>query len=158
MVFLSVGLLFGFSSLSMNGLRQSDTVDTAWTLSHSQAVGTKFESRGYDFSWGRLQYPVIFRPSPLSISSSRKGIPQLARRQIFPLSLSLSAKLVIDPTSSQSIGKNATSKDNDENQNDGGEEGPDYQRIFGRASAWLCTTLYLTSRMPQLWKNVSHYS
>jgi len=30
---------------------------------------------------------------------------------------------------------------------------PTYQRIIGRISAWICTTLYLTSRMPQIWKN-----
>jgi hypothetical protein len=30
-----------------------------------------------------------------------------------------------------------------------------YQRIVGRVSAWVCTTLYLTSRLPQIWKNVS---
>ncbi|KAJ9110491.1 hypothetical protein QFC19_001617 [Naganishia cerealis] len=29
-----------------------------------------------------------------------------------------------------------------------------YQRVIGRASAWICTTLYLTSRLPQIWKNV----
>ena len=29
------------------------------------------------------------------------------------------------------------------------------QRIVGRLSAWTCTTLYLTSRLPQIWKNVS---
>lgn len=33
--------------------------------------------------------------------------------------------------------------------------GSHYQRIVGRASAWICTTLYLTSRLPQIWKNVS---
>lgn len=27
--------------------------------------------------------------------------------------------------------------------------------VIGRISAWTCTTLYLTSRMPQIWKNVS---
>lgn len=32
---------------------------------------------------------------------------------------------------------------------------PDIQRIIGRISAWSCTTLYLTSRLPQIWKNVS---
>lgn len=32
---------------------------------------------------------------------------------------------------------------------------PDYKRIIGRISAWACTTLYLTSRLPQIWKNVS---
>jgi hypothetical protein len=29
------------------------------------------------------------------------------------------------------------------------------QRVIGRISAWTCTTLYLTSRLPQIWKNVS---
>jgi hypothetical protein len=29
------------------------------------------------------------------------------------------------------------------------------ERILGRIFAWLCTTLYLTSRLPQIWKNVS---
>ena len=33
---------------------------------------------------------------------------------------------------------------------------PSFQRIFGRISAWACTTLYLSSRLPQIWKNVSH--
>lgn len=32
-----------------------------------------------------------------------------------------------------------------------------YQRIVGRVSAWVCTTLYLTSRLPQIWKNVSPF-
>lgn len=32
---------------------------------------------------------------------------------------------------------------------------PDYERFIGRTSAWLCTTLYLTSRLPQIWENVS---
>jgi hypothetical protein len=29
------------------------------------------------------------------------------------------------------------------------------RRVIGRVSAWTCTTLYLTSRLPQIWKNVS---
>lgn len=29
------------------------------------------------------------------------------------------------------------------------------ERLLGRFFAWLCTTLYLTSRLPQIWKNVS---
>ena len=32
------------------------------------------------------------------------------------------------------------------------------RRIIGRISAWTCTTLYLTSRLPQIWKNVSAFS
>jgi hypothetical protein len=35
------------------------------------------------------------------------------------------------------------------------ESSIDYQHVIGRISAWTCTTLYLTSRLPQIWKNVS---
>lgn len=31
---------------------------------------------------------------------------------------------------------------------------PSNERVLGRIFAWLCTTLYLTSRLPQIWKNV----
>ena len=34
-------------------------------------------------------------------------------------------------------------------------DGPSTEYIIGRISAWICTTLYLTSRLPQIWKNVS---
>ena len=34
-------------------------------------------------------------------------------------------------------------------------ESPSLERIIGRISSWACTTLYLTSRLPQIWKNVS---
>ncbi|KAJ7109478.1 PQ loop repeat-domain-containing protein [Mycena epipterygia] len=30
---------------------------------------------------------------------------------------------------------------------------PSNERVIGRIFAWLCTTLYLTSRLPQIWKN-----
>lgn len=36
-----------------------------------------------------------------------------------------------------------------------GDEDPDWERIVGRIFAWSCTVLYLTSRLPQIWKNVS---
>jgi solute carrier family 66 (lysosomal lysine-arginine transporter), member 1 len=35
------------------------------------------------------------------------------------------------------------------------EASPSKDRVLGRIFAWLCTTLYLTSRLPQIWKNVS---
>ena len=35
---------------------------------------------------------------------------------------------------------------------------PSSERVIGRIFAWLCTTLYLTSRLPQIWKNVSSES
>ena len=36
------------------------------------------------------------------------------------------------------------------------DESPSNEQVLGRIFAWLCTTLYLTSRLPQIWKNVSH--
>ncbi|KAH9901390.1 PQ loop repeat-domain-containing protein [Cubamyces lactineus] len=33
------------------------------------------------------------------------------------------------------------------------EPRPTTEHIIGRISAWVCTTLYLTSRLPQIWKN-----
>ncbi|WVQ98805.1 hypothetical protein IAU59_005936 [Kwoniella sp. CBS 9459] len=38
------------------------------------------------------------------------------------------------------------------------EDPPTLQRIVGRVSAWACTTLYLTSRLPQIWKNFQRKS
>jgi len=35
---------------------------------------------------------------------------------------------------------------------------PSAERVLGRIFAWLCTTLYLTSRLPQIWKNVRVFS
>lgn len=34
-------------------------------------------------------------------------------------------------------------------------ENPPIERIIGRMSAWTCTIMYLTARLPQIWKNVS---
>lgn len=35
------------------------------------------------------------------------------------------------------------------------DDAPSTEYLIGRISAWICTTLYLTSRLPQIWKNVS---
>lgn len=32
------------------------------------------------------------------------------------------------------------------------------QQLIGRFAAWTCTTLYLTSRLPQIWKNVGQFT
>ncbi|KJA27109.1 hypothetical protein HYPSUDRAFT_131638 [Hypholoma sublateritium FD-334 SS-4] len=37
-------------------------------------------------------------------------------------------------------------------------EDPTSEQILGRIFAWLCTTLYLTSRLPQIWKNYARKS
>jgi hypothetical protein len=48
-----------------------------------------------------------------------------------------------------------TYKAHDHGHEDPEPESPSFKRLFGRTSAWACTTLYLTSRLPQIWKNVS---
>jgi len=48
-----------------------------------------------------------------------------------------------------------TYKAHEHGHEDPGPESPSFKRLFGRTSAWACTTLYLTSRLPQIWKNVS---
>jgi len=35
---------------------------------------------------------------------------------------------------------------------------PSTEQVLGRFFAWLCTTLYITSRLPQIWKNVRYHS
>ncbi|KDQ60972.1 hypothetical protein JAAARDRAFT_31968 [Jaapia argillacea MUCL 33604] len=35
---------------------------------------------------------------------------------------------------------------------------PSPERVIGRIFAWICTTLYLTSRLPQIWKNFARKS
>jgi uncharacterized protein with PQ loop repeat len=35
---------------------------------------------------------------------------------------------------------------------------PTWDRIVGRISAWVCTVLYMTSRLPQIWTNLSRKS
>ncbi|KAF8911005.1 PQ loop repeat-domain-containing protein [Gymnopilus junonius] len=37
-------------------------------------------------------------------------------------------------------------------------EEPTPEQVLGRIFAWLCTTLYLTSRLPQIWKNYTRKS
>jgi hypothetical protein len=163
-VFLSVGLLFGFSRLSWYDLRQHEGVNDVWSLRSGNRIlsGKLIETRGggsHNFDWPQLQYPVVFRPSSLLVAPlpSTPNIA-LSRRQIFPLSLSISTKSSTESGAAPSVPLNQGdgAEFGGEYEGDEEEDGPDYRRILGRASAWLCTTLYLTSRMPQLWKNVSH--
>ena len=42
----------------------------------------------------------------------------------------------------------------DDIHDDSPPEQPSSEQVLGRIFAWLCTTLYLTSRLPQIWKNV----
>ncbi|GJE87137.1 PQ-loop repeat-containing protein [Phanerochaete sordida] len=41
---------------------------------------------------------------------------------------------------------------------DDNHDAPSTDYVIGRISAWICTTLYLTSRLPQIWKNYARKS
>lgn len=124
MVFLSVGLLVSFGSWRNAGYA-SEAVGkvTAWGLPPPAPVSRP----------PQLSHPVHFHsPSPSAQLPHRN-----VRRQSFPISVSVAL-----PSAPP-----APPEDDEE------DESPDWERVIGRASAWACTTLYLTSRIPQIWKN-----
>ncbi|KAG2158226.1 PQ loop repeat-domain-containing protein [Suillus bovinus] len=45
-----------------------------------------------------------------------------------------------------------------ESRSQSSEDSPSAERVIGRIFAWLCTSLYLTSRLPQIWKNYARKS
>lgn len=131
MVFLSAWALFGIGSLASRG------VDTS---SPSQSVG-------------RLLYPgesLLSAPAiPRALST-----PVVEVSQIIPKAWHEGA----EPSYVHVPALNTGAVDNEPKLPPTPEpphhEDPDYERVLGRIFAWLCTTLYLTSRLPQIWKNV----
>jgi len=142
--FLSVGLLFTIGNYGSGGaggaLMRRTTGGEAWS------TGIEIERRRgpvESTSWiDELRLNVLRHPSPSS---------SLSRRSTYPLDVS-----IIDSATRR--------QDQDEPGHDGDREGDgdrdpppqgtDWERVIGRTSAWLCTTLYLTSRLPQIWRNV----
>ncbi|GAA5905404.1 hypothetical protein JCM5296_003708 [Sporobolomyces johnsonii] len=149
-VFLSVGLLVTFGKLGGRGGigAMQATSGRAWSTGVQGASAS--EGTGSNPLWWAAStrlYPQFFPPS----SPSRRSFPERAKRSTFPLDVSTTP-------SSTSPSFYAGSLDEDEPEDESDDDrpppsGPDYDRFIGRASAWLCTTLYLTSRLPQIWQN-----
>ncbi|BGP13898.1 hypothetical protein JCM10213_002538 [Rhodosporidiobolus nylandii] len=131
-VFLSVGALLTFG--------------TSWGGS---GVGTMDVRQG-GRAWGTtpdsclalvgIPRPRLQHPAFLSSPSAAVNVvlpPHEKRALAEPVSPSLSSKVPPD----------------DDEPPPSPPPGPDWERIVGRASAWICTTAYLTSRLPQLWQN-----
>lgn len=125
MVFLSVGVLFTFAKWS----------------------GSK------EFRNGNGEMDIAWSNKPIAVSNQAvrqewSNINYLRNLNHFPPSNPSTTNLrkrEFIPNLNSTIPPGEDYPDDDE---------PDWERILGRASAWLCTTLYLTSRMPQIWKNV----
>lgn len=140
-VFLSVGALFTLGHLGSGG----GTVGTmgveqggrAWSSSPAQ-----MQQAGWRF--GDARHPAWFAvPSTLSRPILDVSHP-LVKRSTFPLNVSSTAG---EPEH----------RDDDDGDEDDDRPPPreyDWERVVGRTSAWVCTTAYLTSRLPQIWQNV----
>lgn len=105
-----------------------------------------------DWTEARLQHPVLFASSSWTLRTP----PRHAKRQTFPLDVSIASPS--QPTSGSS--SRLAASDEPERREPSDEDDDDYpypkrdlERFVGRASAWTCTTLYLTSRLPQIWQN-----
>lgn len=117
---------------------------------------------------------LVARYSGGGIGGARDGRgAEVARRAIFEGSVvpalatpadtavriwSHPALMVFPPDSGTSITFVDLSSSSSSASKDPPTSSPDYQRMVGRISAWACTTLYLTSRLPQIWKNFTRRS
>ena len=128
MVFLGAWALFGVGTLA--GSRRGLVVDTGVRIGRVL---------------GKVDIAVPAQTlAPSSSASSTSLLPTLDTPADGPVLSYDDLKFVYDASSRRS---------DDDDQDD--SEGPGTDYIVGRISAWICTTLYLTSRLPQIWKNVS---
>lgn len=152
MVFLSVGVLAGFRWVASGS---GEVVrGRAWSTQPVESAVLTVPVP----DWRRMSHPVLFA----NAGQARTAAPveRLARRQTFPLDVSTSE--AAPPGLPLASFDSPSAPDGPEPANPD-EPDPDepwypqrnWERFVGRASAWLCTSLYLTSRLPQIWQNVS---
>ncbi|KAK4058772.1 hypothetical protein OIO90_000218 [Microbotryomycetes sp. JL221] len=141
MLFLSVGVLFTFSSMSAKSPTRATSAEVkgmAWStmsLPLSQPVAIEHVSPS-------IHPPILGWHQPASEEH------RIRNRQLDQSS---------DARSSVTVDAEheGEAKASDDHGDDKARHRPrrDWERFIGRTSAWLCTTLYLTSRLPQIWQN-----
>ncbi len=116
----------------------------AWALF---GLGALTHSRGIPYSdnrqsIGRVLATVEYRNGPVPVASENARIYQRdsGTRNLDNVDLTFSGHSDIPE---------GPSHDDHE---------PSPEQVLGRLFAWLCTTLYITSRLPQIWKNVRYHS
>lgn len=154
MVFLSVGILVGFGRwrLAGEGVRETGVgVGKAWSTGRAPGsvslVGSGREWSGSNWGELGLHHPVFFTST--STPSERRTLPRRRhlKRQTFPIDVSFAP-------SPSTLDAPEEGPGDDDGDDDYPYPKRDFERFLGRASAWVCTTLYLTSRLPQIWQNV----
>lgn len=152
MLFLSVGLLVTFSKWSGGmGMQERDLGGVAWAAG---AVGSAVEPESRSGVWRELRHPSFFRYT--DAESAAPSLPSRHdKRQTFPIAVSSPSPsyTAVDAQADQSTDDEPHWHDKDGEPHRYPKR--DWERFIGRASAWMCTTLYLTSRLPQIWQNVS---
>ncbi|GAA6008934.1 hypothetical protein JCM10207_004032 [Rhodosporidiobolus poonsookiae] len=144
-VFLSVGALVTFGNAAWGGggvgtMRANS--GGAWS---TDTLSTSVEAPAHP-RFSRLQHPAFFAYS----SSPSSSPPPFLLDRVLPPRRKRSAIPIDYADVEASFASAPPSLDDDEPPS---PVGPDWERIIGRTSAWLCTTFYLTSRLPQLWQN-----
>lgn len=142
-MFLSVGALFTVGRFGGGGT--VGTMDVAeggraWSATPTPVV-TLVPEDGWRL--GKMRHPAFLASPPSSPIDLSLSVPR-SKRSSFPLDVST-------PPSTES--------DDDDGDDDDDDDRPprpeyDWERVIGRTSAWVCTTAYLTSRLPQIWQNV----
>lgn len=147
-VFLSIGALVTFGQMGGPAIGPMD-VGQAWAWSSTTASET-WSNTMAPVDEGRLErlrglhHPAIL--SPPSRPASTAALADLQpRRPTFPLDVSVSrARAKSHASATRQLPVDESPPPRSRN----------WERFIGRASAWLCTTAYLTSRLPQIWQNV----
>ena len=126
LVFMGVWALFGVGSVSKRG---------AMGIRRQRASEIS-ESAGASVGTGK----VLWHSASSTAPSTTVESPVTSSEAFFdPLA---SSQFIVVESEVPLISTTATDEASD--------------RFWGRISAWTCTTLYLTSRLPQIWKNVGY--
>lgn len=101
----------------------------ALTNAHSRSLA------GRSDGVGRVLVDEVNIPHPMTTSTGQDTVYYVSSSDAGVVTVELPLTLSQNESQSQS------------------EDSPSTERIIGRIFAWLCTSLYLTSRLPQIWKN-----
>ncbi|GAA6056423.1 hypothetical protein JCM3770_000695 [Rhodotorula araucariae] len=143
-VFLSVGALFTLGRLG------GATVGTMDDAKGGRAWSTAPRPAEQEQDWwiGGVRHPAFFPSLPPPPSATLDAVfPPHSRRSIFPVDVSVPA------FASASAGKPEEDIPLPPRHPPPPPPPFDWERVVGRTSAWICTTAYLTSRLPQIWQN-----
>ncbi|GAA6061780.1 hypothetical protein JCM10212_001386 [Sporobolomyces blumeae] len=158
LAFLSVGLLFTVGNVGGGIGTMSTTQPARSGAGQGTAWSTRTSDRNLDIAATDDSVPSWTNEvrHPAFLPSFSPDVAPRVKRATFPLEVSVSASpisidlgdvsLFIEDTTRREAG-------DDDRTPPPPPPGPDWERVIGRASAWLCTTLYLTSRLPQIWRN-----